>query len=332
MPAVNDSFREYIDQIGSGYRAAQVLLTANRLGIFGRLGTGWMRLEVLASALQADPRALRILCDALTGLQFLEKGEEGYRTNPEALEFLLPEASQSQAGMLQHIAALYEKWGRLYDAVLTGKPADPTSLDPRLLGDEKVFAQAMASSARTIAKKTVEALDLAQVGHMLDIGGGPGLYAIEFARHNPDLHVTILDNQKTVEVARTHIEKAALTNRILVIAGDAFHDSLGGKYDFIFLSNVVHQYSMDQNRKLLQIAAAALAPGGRICIKDFLLNDDRTTPAWSALFAINMLVNTEKGDCYTFEEAKAWLRETNLSVEKVIDLTPQSRMVIGKKS
>jgi predicted O-methyltransferase YrrM len=290
-----------------------------------------MRLEDLAAALHADPRALRILCDALTGLQFLEKGEQGYRTHPEALEFLLPEAAQSQAGMLQHIAALYEKWGHLYDVVLTGQPVDPSAVDPRLRGDEKVFAQAMASSARTIAKKTVEALDLAQAGRMLDIGGGPGLYAIEFARHNPNLRVTLLDNQKTGEVARAHLEQAALASRISILAGDAFHDSLGGEYDFIFLSNVVHQYSAEQNRKLLKIATAALTPGGRICIKDFLLNDDRTTPAWSALFAINMLVNTEKGDCYTFEEVKNWLRGANLAVEKVIDLTPQSRMVIGKK-
>jgi cyclopropane fatty-acyl-phospholipid synthase-like methyltransferase len=188
-----------------------------------------------------------------------------------------------------------------------------------------------ASAASLSARQTAAKLSFARVKTLLDIGGGPGFYAIAFARRNPRLKAVVFDNARTLKVARANIARAGLTGRIQTRAGDALQDDLGANYDLILLSNVVHSYSAAENQRLLARAAQALAPGGRLAVKDFLLNASRTGPEWASLFAVNMLVNSPGGDCYTVAEIKRWLRRAGLAAAAVLKLTPPSQIVIGKK-
>lgn len=320
-----------IDAIAGGYRAAQVLIAANRLGVFPALEEGTNTTESLAEFLGASPRGIRILCDALVSLGLLEKVNEVYRNSPLAYEYLLPGSPKSQVAILNHTARLYEKWGKLYDAVKSGTKVPDEVLDPRLLNDERSFALAMADVGRLSAKQMVEALDLSGVRNLLDVGGGPGLYAIEFARAVPELHATIFDDEKTLEIAKENIERAGLSDRVSVRAGDALQDEFGEGYDFILLSNFVHIYSYGRNREIVQKCARALLPGGQICLKDFFLDSDRTSPAWCALFAVNMLVGTEEGNCYTFDEVREWLENAGLALESIQDMAAQSKVIFGRK-
>lgn len=320
-----------IDAISNGYRQAQVLFTANRLDIFSTLGEQSLSSEELAEKLKADPRAMRILCDALVAIGVLDKSEGVYRNNQLSKVYLLPDSQQNKIGILRHGAKLYETWGRLFDVVLTGKPVACESIDPRLQGDERIFAQAMADVGRVSAKMTAEALDLRRVKKALDVGGGPGLYAIAFAQKQPDLQVYILDNEKTLQVAQENITRAGLEDQVHPLPGDALQDEYGEGYDFILLSNFIHIYSSETNAGVIQKCARALAPNGRVCVKDFILDENRVHPPGGALFAINMLVNTEEGDCYTAEDVSKWYEQAGLVYEETIELTEQSRLVIGRK-
>ena len=67
--------------------------------------------------------------------------------------------------------------------------------------------------------------------------------------------------------------------------------------------------SARENRDLLRRVFAALAPGGRLVIQDHVMAEDRTTPRAGAMFAVNMLVGTERGGTFTEGEYTAWLRE-----------------------
>ncbi|MFH1740070.1 MAG: methyltransferase [bacterium] len=319
-----------IDAISGGYRASQVLLTANRLGVFAALGRNTMNADEIAKAVEADRRGTRILCDALVVLSLLEKEGENYKNSPLALEYLTPDAPNPRSALLWHGARLYERWGKLYDTVKTGKPAPEDTIDPQLRGDERKFALAMADIGRASARETAEILDLSAVKTLLDIGGGPGMYAIEFARHNPQLHAVVFDNEKTLEVTQANIRKAGLTDRVSVLPGDIFKDELTEEYDFIFISNLIHSYSYKENNDLISKCAHALTPGGQICIKDFLLNSDRTNPPWSTLFAVNMLVNTDRGDCYTMDEVKEWCQHANLTCDAVINVAAHSRILVAR--
>lgn len=319
-----------IDEIAGGYRAAQILFAANRLGIFRVLANERLTYPEIARKLNSDPRGMRIVCDALVGMSLLEREGERYRNGEAALEHLVADAPDSRIAQLEHAAVLYDRWGGLTETVRTGRPSSPEIQDGP--GDEsrRAFARAMADSARKSAAATAEMLDLSKVRHLLDVGGGPGSFAVEFARRNPELTVTILDDAQTLEVARASIEEAGFSDRIRTLAGSVFESDLGKGYDFIFVSNVVHIYSEPENELLVRRCAKALAPGGTLSLKDFFLEEDRSGSLFALLFAVNMLVNTAGGDCYTFGQADRWFQQAGLIPTGRLALTPHSFLLTAK--
>jgi hypothetical protein len=151
------------------------------------------------------------------------------------------------------------------------------------------------------------------------------------ARRLPELRATVLDRAEVLEVAAGNLDAAGLEERVTLRAGDAFSSDLGGPYDLILLSNLIHVYDSHSNRRLIGRCAAALGAGGRLAVKDFLLDADRRGPAYGLLFAVNMLVSTEAGDCYPAEEVAAWVREAGLEVESVSDVARYSRLLAARK-
>ncbi len=321
-----------IESIAAGFRAAQVLLTANRLGIFECIEKKIRTVDALAEELQADSRGIRILLDALCALEILQKTKNGYCNTDLARRHLVAGAPEPKNSILLHNAGLYERWGKLYDVVRSGKPSAREVMSPDLSGDEVRFAQAMENAALPVARIAVERLPLPGARSLLDIGGGPGVYACEFAARNPRMRVTIMDNEKTVAYARERIQAFEVRDRIDYRIGDALTDDLGGPYDCIFLSNVIHSYSPAENLLLVSRCAGSLSSGGCVVLKDFFLDSDRTAPAWTTLFAINMLVHTASGDCYTEDEARGWLTQAGLDPQPQIIVDPFSRMVVGAKA
>lgn len=328
---MNQASPNPISTIANGYRSSQVLFTAVRLGVFDALDKKPMNAVHLAKAVGADKRAIRMLADALVALGLLLKKRQTYANSRLAQTFLIQRSSVSQTPLILHNACLYERWACLYHTVKTGKPAPPNVPDLPVQMDASHFARAMEASAITQAPETIEKIDLRGVQTMLDIGGGPAIYAIAFARRWPSLHVTVVDCPEAIAVANANIRKAQLEHRIRTLAGDAFKLDLGGPYQFIFISNVVHQYPPELNRRLIARAAAVLAPRGKIAVKDFILNSGRKGPVGASLFAINMLVNTPKGDCYTIEQIRSWMRRAGLTPTGTIRLADPSRVVIGRK-
>ncbi len=320
-----------IDELVGGYRAARIIMAATELGIFDALQPEALRADELARNLSADPRGIRILCDALCALGVLEKSRGRYRNSPPASRFLVESSPESRAASVRHGAILYRRWGRLAEVVRRGRGVQDEEFTPPMVRDKRAFAAAMADIGRTSAVQTVERLDLSGVGSLLDIGGGPGLYAIEFAGRYPGLVVTILDDAETLKVADRNVSAAGLRDRILLRPGDASSDDLGGPYECVFMSNLVHIYGPEWNRQLVARCAAVLTPGGRLVIKDFFLDAERVSPAGSALFAVNMLVNSEAGDCYTAEEIGGWMDAAGLRFDGVIGLTEQSSLFLGRK-
>lgn len=332
-----------VDRMAQGYREAQILFTAVRLGVFDALKEGPLAAGELAGRIEADLRGTRILCDALAALGLLvktgERDEAGagtYRCSPAAEDFLLYASPATKVPMLLHGAKLYERWAGLFDAVKSGTPVPDDRIDSRLWGDEGGFARAMGVIGRESAVQTADALDrlglLADVRALLDVGGGPGIYAVEMARRVPGLQAVVLDGAETLEVARGNVEEAGLVDRVTLRPGDAFEDDLGGPYDLVFTSNFLHIFGPEANRGLIRRAADALEPGGHLAVKDFLLDSGRTTPQGAALFAVNMLVGTEAGNSYSVDELHGWFRDAGLDPGETVDLTPQSRLTVGRKA
>lgn len=318
-----------LHELTNGFTTAQVLLTASRLGLFELLSRGPQDIDDLANKLGSDKRALRILCDALAAIGILIKDSGCYQVASEMRKYLCGGGPEDMSGLLAHKATLYESWGKLYDVVKTGKPTPQDAIDPRLRTTPSSFARAMMGAASGIAHETASALNLSSHKNLLDVGGGPGIYTIEFARQHPHLHVSIFDNPETLEIAKENVSKAGLSNRISFLPGNVLNNEIQGDFDCIFTSNLIHAFSLEENQLMINHFAAHLSPSGFVCVKDFVVSEDRTSPAYSAFFAINMLVNTERGDCYTACEIKDWMTNAGLHPFKVIELNDFNTMVLG---
>jgi len=178
--------------------------------------------------------------------------------------------------------------------------------------------------APTLAKQ----IDLSSSRTLLDLGGGAGTHAMAFCQAYPKLAATVFDLPETLPTTERLIKEAGLEGRIRLLAGDFNRDDLGGPYDAVLMSDILHYQGAEANAALVRKVHGALASGGRLVIKDRFLDESGTSPAWTAVFAVHILVNTEKGRCYTMAEAVQWLKDAGFAS---IDELDQSTLVQGVK-
>ena len=150
------------------------------------------------------------------------------------------------------------------------------------------------------------------VGRMLDVGGGPATFSIAFAQQAPALRVEVLDLPGVLPITLRHLAEAGLQDRITVRAGNLVDDDLGTGFELVLLSAICHMLDEAENEDLFRRVALALVPGGRVVVRDFLLEPDRTGPKEATLFALNMLVGTRSGNVYTEDEYRAWMTKAGL--------------------
>ena len=168
---------------------------------------------------------------------------------------------------------------------------------------------------------------------MLDVGSGPASYPIALCQRFSNLHATIFDLPGTLVITRRFVHQASMQERIKLITGDYRKDPIPGSYDLVFLSNIIHGEGEQDNAALVRKLATNLKLGGRLVVKDHILDDSRTTPPVGAIFSLLMLLTTESGRCYSFSEIKSWMERASLSSVQRIDLPPPltSSLVIGVK-
>jgi len=310
IEAVQDRMAR-ITKISGRFQEGAVMLASNKLGVFEVLDERPLSAEEASQALGAPERGVRMLLDALTAMDALVKEEGRYRNSPEADEFLVPGRPLYMGDSLRHSLGLYERFGKLSDAVLTGEPV-PRKGGRRTPQQQRDFILAMANIGALSARKILPMLELRGDEKVLDVGGGPGTYLQVFCEAYPGLGGTLFDLPKTTAIAREYLEDKAGRERIEVRDGDYFVDELGTGFDAVLVSNIIHSLGPDSIRMLFGKCRTALVRGGRIFVKDFLLEPGRTKPRYGAVFALNMFLGTKEGGSYTFEEVEGWLEEAGL--------------------
>jgi len=118
------------------------------------------------------------------------------------------------------------------------------------------------------------------------------------------MRATLFDRPGVVEMARERLGAAGVLDRVALVPGDFYQDPLPPGHDLAFVSAIIHQNSPEQNMELFRKVFAALDPGGRIVVRDYVLSPDRTSPKSGAIFAVNMLTGGAGGNCYTYEETE----------------------------
>jgi (2Fe-2S) ferredoxin/precorrin-6B methylase 2 len=294
-----------------GYMPSRVLLTALELDAFTAIARfpAPPGAEAVAQALGTDTRATAVLLDALVALGMLHKKDRAYANAPAAARYLVAGSRDDAGDALRHNLSLWQTWSSLTEVVRTGRPVDRGEMAARGDSWTTPFIAAMHKNAALRAPALVAAVGAEGVRRLIDIGGGSGAFSIAFARASPSLRAEVFDLASVVPIAAGHAAEAGLSERVRTRVGDLRSDAFGSGYDLALLSAICHMLGRDENRDLLRRVFAALSPGGRVVIQDFVMEEDRTSPRAGALFAVNMLVGTPRGGTYSEAEYAGWLRE-----------------------
>jgi predicted O-methyltransferase YrrM len=304
--------------LAHAYCEARAFHVANELDIFTMLDGKDMTSEEMARLLGLEQRPIRMLMDVCAALDLLEKSEGKYRNALLANEFLVKGKPHYSGNFVSLEAESYLSWARLGDAVRQNGPVINRVQDEELM---KFFTHAMHSTSVFSSTLLAQVVDLSGYTKLLDIGGGAGINAIRFAEANEDLQATVFDRDPVIEVAEKYISRSPAADRISTMPGD-FHSGLPTGYDAALLSNILHGEGAESNRALLKHVYAALDAPGIVIIADLLPSEDRTSPPFSLVFALNMLVNTEKGDTYTESEIKGFLEDAGFVETATIRFDP----------
>ena len=322
-------------KLASGHVEARIVQTAAGLGIFDAFKEKNRSASEIASAVAADERATELLLNALAALGLVLKTGRLFSLAPISSTYLVRGSPKYFGGMIQFESSLWDSWGALEEAVRSGGPVrspDMYQADPK---ETERFIEAMDSlvKARGDAEITAKHLDLAGVEVLLDIGSGPGTYPIYFCREYPKLRATIVDLPGTIKITERFVRASEVSDRIRLVAGDYHTDPLPGPCQMAFLSNIIHGETAEENRRLIAKVYASLERGGRVFIKDHILDDTMAHPPVGAIFSLLMLLTTAGGRCYSLREVSGWLEGAGFRRVHDLKLPPPltSSLVFGVK-
>ncbi len=310
------SFDEFRDAV-SAYRLPRILLTALELDLFTKIGTRRWTIPQLAKAVSMSERGLSILCRNLAMSGLLTKVGTVYRNSRLAATALNARHAAYRKDYLNLMASHWQDWARLGESVQSGRPLDED--EPEEPGYRQRFTWAMHYRTLETAPKIAGQVNLHGAKTLLDLGGGPGTYAMAFLSTHPRLRAAVGDRPEALEVAREIAATHKAGSRLSYVPVDFTKEAIPGIYDVIWYSNVLHIYSPATNRAIFRRALAALNPGGRLLIQDAFLHDRAGLhPAEASLFAVSMLLFTEEGNTYSAKETSVWLKEAGFATTKVL--------------
>lgn len=293
---------EALMELVRGFHPACVLVAAAELDVFTRLHGRAMSAAELADRIHTDHRATAILLDALAAMGLLVKREGVYAVPAAVAELLTETGAHCALGMVRHQGNCLRRWGQLARVVQTGRPVEGEVSVRGAEADLASFIRAMHEVSDPVAADLVASLGPLAFRHLLDIGGASGTWTVPFLRLHPAGTATIFDLPDVIPMAESLLTTAGVRERVWLVPGNFYTDALPAGADLVWVSAIVHQNSREQNRALFAKVFAALVPGGRILIRDFVMDDTRTDPPGGAFFAVNMLVSTPGGGTFTLGE------------------------------
>ncbi len=319
-----------IREFAASFQKSRILLTGFELDIFTNIDEYGSTNYQISNTLNLDEHACERLLNALASLGFLVKKDNMFFNSPESFKFL-SKKSPDYLGGLMHSNHLWNTWSGLTKVVKTGKSAHPTEINER--GEEWLFPfiNAMHDRAKKQAPQQLVIIDLLGIKSILDIGGGSGAYSMEFLTIKPELEATVFDLPNVVPITQKFIEKEGFSNRIKTFTGDYTKDELPENFDLVFLSAIIHSNSLEVNQDLFNKCFKALNLNGKIVIQDWIMNIERTHPTSGAVFAINMLVGTEAGDCFTEKEVTEMLNAAGFKNISRIEFESGLSQMIAQK-
>jgi len=304
---------KYINDLINGYQKSFIVLTANQHKIFDYLEENPSSAEDISTTLKLSIKGVERLLNALCGLELLQKRGRLYQLPANMTSYLTSSGENSMSQWMRLSSDLLPVWSQLADFVQNGtmikRMMDVLGTDPERMEN---FTDAMHDKAIKATQMLADELPLENARSMLDAGGGPGTYALEWAKRHPNLNATVMDIPPVLEITKKYIKKYGLEDRVNTRPGDIGKDSLGEGYDLVLLANILHMYDANWARATLKKAIGALKPGGRIVIHGFCTDESLISPVEDVIFSLNMGLFTDGGNAHPVPEKINWLEENGI--------------------
>jgi ubiquinone/menaquinone biosynthesis C-methylase UbiE len=305
--------------------------------LFESLADGPKSVSELADATGASPRGLTELTNALAGLELLARDEKGrLQLTRESEAFLLPGRPGYLGGFFSHITGqVLNSWLALPDIVRNGRPAMAVNQEQTGSAFFQELVEGLFDSNYPAARVLGQALKVESASEpvrVLDLAAGSGVWSIALAHLSPRVTATAVDWPGVLDVTQHVVARNGLQGRYEFISGDLLEVDFGTGYDIATLGHILHSEGERRSRHLLQKVRGALKPGGRIAIAEFLVNKDRSGPMNALIFALNMLVHTEAGSTYSFEEISEWLKEAEFTDVESVPAPAPSPLIVARRA
>jgi ubiquinone/menaquinone biosynthesis C-methylase UbiE len=327
---------ERLQQLGFAYAPPLIISAAVNNKVFDALEDGAKTVEQLQQETGGSTRGLRAIMDALVGMELLKKDRQSrYSLPPESEAFLISEKPGTLAGFFGSILpVMTSRWLLLTDIMRNGRPAVAVNQETEGTEFFSQLVETIIPMSYPGAQKLADHLKVAKAKEqvrVIDLAAGSGIWGIAVAQKSPRVRVTAVDWAGMIPTTKRITGKFGLRDRFNFIEGDLSEANFGSGYHVATLGHILHSEGEQRGRQLLKKVFRALKSGGTIAIAEWLVNDDRTKPLHSLMFAVQMLVNTEKGDTFSFNEIKEWLEDAGFKKVRKLEAPGPSPLILGTK-
>jgi len=336
---------ESIMQIGTGFWASKILLSAVKFGLFTTLAEKkTMSASDIKSHLgfKCTDRNVYDFLDALTGFGFLNREgllDNAKYSNSINSDFFLDKNKPTYiAGLLDMLNnRLYGFWGNLEEGLLTGLPQnevkDGENLFDALYADtnrlkEFIFAMSGIQMGGFIA--LAQKFDFSKSKTLADIGGSAGLLSLMVAQHQTHMNCITWDLPPVAPIANETITNFQLQDRVKANEGDFFKDQFP-KADIITMGNILHDWDEETKLMLIQKAYDALPDGGAFIVIENIIDDERKNNVFGLMMSLNMLIETGTGFDFTFDDFNKWTKLVGFKSTSLLPLAGPSSAAIAYK-
>lgn len=325
---------ERLSQLGWGYAPPLMMEAAVRLKVFDILDEGPKTVDEVARLTGASERGLRAIMNALTGFGLLAKNEGRYSLAPDTSAFLVRGKPGYLGGLVEQTSHRLQPWLRLTEIVRTGKT--DYAVNQENTGSEFFIhlVESIFPLSYPAANRLAEVLDVASLNRpasVLDLAAGSGVWGITLAQRSPQITVTAVDWPAVLDVTRRVASHHGVAERFKFSPGDVLSADFGSGHDIAILGHILHSEGEARSRELLRKTFNALAPAGCIAIQEFLVDEDRSTSTMGLMFAVNMLVNTDEGDTFSFNEIAGWLRDAGFENPRTVESPGPSPLILANR-